>query len=455
MKKLLALVCAFLILLLCGCESKDKTASSQLSDKEIKAAIIKDYDYYMDAQGLKASYEEDYKITAKSGDVTTSSTFNTYYSVERNKEGDIIVLTNETSTKVGTETVSSYITYIDGKYYTDSSNGRKITGEMTPIEFYKVLMDTTDTIDISFETFEKHSIDRNEKGATLKLSEPNDICNYEALVLLEDLAMQIGYTAKEVKSLSVKADFNSKNEVKNIALEINGVDNDGVELKLEVNYSKFSKKVNVSAPKKAESFEKMSNAGYYSVIENAFLSYLAADSQKLKIGHQLWLTDYADAVSINATYNMDYSITEEKGLTFKYKRNIMNSTTDYVYEDGYIKKYDNFESWPTPFATEPLAADEAAAFLASLLATPYIDMNYVTDFTIKSENQKNIVSFTTTDDYVKAMVILLAAFYNINYTDMDISTCSIEATFDNHYNLTNVHYNIKGPNTSASITLIK
>ena len=280
MKRLLALVCAFSILLLCACESKDKTASSQLSDKEIKAAIIKDYDYYMDAQGLKASYEEDYKITAKNGDVTTSSTFNTYYSAERNEEGDIIALTNETSTKVGTETVSSYITYIDGKYYTESSGGRKITDEMTPVEFYKVLMDTTDTIDISFETFEKHSIDRNEKGATLKLSKPNDTCNYEALVLLEDLAMQIGYTAKEVKSLSVKADFNSKNEVKNIALEINGVDNDGVELKLEVNYSKFNKKVTVSAPKKAESFEKISNAGYYSIIENGFLSYLASDSQK-------------------------------------------------------------------------------------------------------------------------------------------------------------------------------
>ena len=198
----------------------------------------------------------------------------------------------------------------------------------------------------------------------------------------------------------------------------------------------------------------MSNAGYYSVIENGFLSYLAADSQKLKIGHLLWLTDYTDAVNINSSYDMDYSITEEKGLTFKYTRNIMNSTTDYVYEDGYIKKYDNFELRPKPFATEPLPANEATTFLASLLATAYIDMNYVTDFTIKSENQKNIVSFTTTDDYVKAMVILLAAFYNINYTDMDISTCSIEATFDNHYNLTNVNYNIKGPNTSASITLL-
>jgi len=451
MKRLVSLVCALSMLLLCGCEIdfKNKNASSELSDKDLKAAIIEDYDYYMDDDAKSVSYEENYKISVKDGDVTNSSTFHTFYSIKRDDDGYTVALTNETTAKVGKELITSYITYVDGKLYTESSSKRKIMSEMTSDEFDKLLSDITESIDITVDSFAKSAIKRTEKGATLTLTEPDDICNQESQDLLESLAKQIGCISKEVKNISVKADFNKENTATKITLTIDGLDENDKELQLEVAFTKLSKKSNVSAPKGAENYTKITNAGYYSLIENGFLSYLTSQEQKVEFRHNIALTDKKDGnVTAKAVYTFDYSITEENGLTFELTSapwGVFGSSYHYTYKDGYIYR--------NKTEKEPLSAEEAAMLLGEYLATAYIDMNSITDFTIKRENKKNVVTFTATDEYMQGMLDMIAAFYEVDYKNATIKTCSMEASFDNDYKLISVKYTIKGTNVDILVIL--
>ena len=450
MKRLVALVCALSMIFLCGCEndSKDKNVSSQLSDEDLKAAITEDYEYYMGSYAKSVSYEENYKISVKDGDVTNSSTFHTFYSIKRDDDGRTLALTNETTAKVGKELITSYITYVDGKLYTESNSKRKIMSEMAYGDFIKYLSDATESIDITFDSFAKSAIKRTEKGTTLTLTEPDDICNQEAKTLLESLAKQVSCTAKEVTKVSVKADFNDKNKATKITLTINGLDENDKELQLEVAFTKLSKKSNVSAPKGAENYEKMTNASYYSLIENGFLSYLASQKQKVKFTHDIWLTDKKEGdVYARAVYTFDYSITEENGLEFQYisKDATTGISYSYKYANGYIQSGASQK--------EPFSAEEAATFLGEHLATAYIDMNSITDFTIKRENKKNVVKFTATDKYMQGMLDMIAKFYDVDYINATIKNCSIDATFDLDYNLISVNYTIKGTNVNISVNL--
>ena len=185
------------------------------------------------------------------------------------------------------------------------------------------------------------------------------------------------------------------------------------------------------------------------MIENGFLSYLTSQKQKVEITHKIKLTDKTyGPVSASTVYTFDYSITEENGLTFKLTTkpygSLFSGFTEYTYEDGYLHKGNK---------KEPLSAVEAAELLGEYLGTTYIDMNSITDFTIKREDKKVVVDFTATDEYMQGMLDMIAEFYEVDYINATIKSCSMVATFDNDFTLCSVDYRIQGTNVDVLVML--
>ncbi len=439
MKKTVALLCALLMVLLCGCEmlgSKKAAFSTPMTDEQVKAAVTKEYEYYEGLYTPSASYEENYKISVINGDVTNSSSFCGFYSVKRDDDNNYIAMTNEITAKVGNEESTSYMTYVDGKLYANYGN-KKIMGEMTSDQLKDVLSDTTESIDIRTDSFGKVDFKRTDKGSTLTLTEPDDICFTEAGSMLKSLTKQTDAEYKEAEEVSVTATFDSKNKLKKVLITIKGKAVSSDDLELLITQTNFSKKSEISAPKGAENHEKMTSVGYYGLVANAIYDFASAEKESFSINHDLmFVSKKGEKLYADTVYKLYYNTASDSGLTFTISYDKMRVE----YDSGYLTLNGSNK--------QKCSAEQAAVLLAEYISTSCVDMSYVTDITLeKSSTNNKIFNLTVTDDYILQLVDNMANFYGIDYQKVSsVKNCYVNVTLDNDHNIKSITYFVLGPN---------
>ncbi len=445
MKKTVALICTLLLTLLCGCElphSIKENPAKRMTDEQVKTAITEEYEYYMGPDTKSASYEENYKISVTNGDVTNSSRFHSFYSVKRDEDNNYLSMTNEITAKVGKEEYTSYMTYVDGKLYTNYGD-KKLVSETTSDQLKEILSDTTKTMDIQTDSFDKVDFERTDKGSTLTLTEPDDICFVEASEMLESLTKQTDAKYSETTEASVTATFDNKNKLKKILITIKGKAVGSDDLELLISQTNFSKKSEISAPKGAEKHEKITNAGYFGMIANAIAEYVATENQKLIINHDvMFVNKEGQKLYANTKYNLNYNMASDNGLTFT----ISYGRASASYSNGYLS---------VGADKQPFSAEQAAALLAEYIGTTYIDMNYVTDITFENTNgNSKIIALTCTDDYMLQLVDNMAKFYDVDYQKVkSVTNCYVNVTVDNDFKIESMKYLVTGPNINVSVDM--
>lgn len=446
MKKTVALICALLLILLCGCElpdSKKENPAEEMTDEQVKTAITEEYEYYMGPDTKSASYEENYKISVTNGDVTNSSSFHSFYSVKRDEDNNYLSMTNETTAKVGKEEYTSYMTYVDGKLYTNYGD-KKLVSETTSDQLKEILSDTTKTMDIQTGSFGKVDFERTDKGSTLTLTEPDDICFVEASEMLESLTKQTDAKYSETTEASVTATFDSKNKLKKILITIKGKAVDSDDLELLISQTNFSKKSEISAPKGAEKHEKITNAGYFGMIANAIAEYIATEKQNLFINHDvMFVNKKGEKLYATEYYSVKYDMKSDDGLTFT----ISFGNVWANYKNGYLYAKNGNK--------QPFSAEQAATLLAEYIGTTFIDMNYVTDITFeKSNSAGKTIALTCTDDYMLQLVDNVASFYDVDYQEVkSVTNCYVNVKVDNDFKIESIEYLVMGPNVKVSVDM--